>query len=183
MPQDDDRSAIVTSSSFSPEIPETDSAATLDEEGQLNPSVQGEPIPSPSGKRSRSLSGSDRANGRGSGWVFDVFAEDDGGTEDDGSLPSKRARASPCRLEAAENRSSSVAAVVVKGVQMPGNAYDDRPPRSDKEYEIQQIVGESELEYEVTAVTKIWLPKASMGIKLMRKYRAEQRAATRVRTR
>jgi hypothetical protein len=47
--------------------------------------MQGDPIPGPSGKRSRSLSGSGRANDRDSDWVFNVFAEDDGGTEGDGS--------------------------------------------------------------------------------------------------
>jgi hypothetical protein len=66
---------------------------------------------------------------------------------------------------------------------MPGSAHDDRPPRGDQEHEVHQIVGESGLEYEVTALTKIWLPKASVDSKLVRKYRAEQRAATRVLTR
>jgi hypothetical protein len=59
--QGDDRLAIATSASFPPEIPESDSAATLNEEKQLKPSMQENPIPSPSGKRSRSLSGSVRA--------------------------------------------------------------------------------------------------------------------------
>jgi hypothetical protein len=50
MPQSD-LSAITTSSPFSLKIPKSDNTATLDEE------VQGAPIPSPSSKRSRSLSG------------------------------------------------------------------------------------------------------------------------------
>jgi hypothetical protein len=87
MSQGDDRLAIMTSTSFSPEIPESDTAAKLDDERQLIPSVQGDPIISPSGKRSRSLSGLGRADSCGSDWVFDIFAEDDGGTEDDGSPP------------------------------------------------------------------------------------------------
>ncbi len=64
--QGDDRSVIVTPTSFSPEIPESDNGATLDEERQLHPSVQGDSIASPPGKRSRSPSGSGRADGRGS---------------------------------------------------------------------------------------------------------------------
>ena len=171
MSQGDDRSAIATSGPFSPEIPESDSAATWDEE------MQGDPTPSPSGKRSRSLSGSGRPNGRGSDWVFDVFADDDG------SPPSKRARSSPPPLKAAANRPSPAAAVTVEGVQMPGSAHVDQSPRGDQEYEVHQIVGESGLEYEVTAFTRLWLPKTSVEPKLVRKYRAEQRAATRVRTR
>jgi hypothetical protein len=81
MPQDDNCSAIATSAAFSLEIPESDCATTLDEERQFSPSMQADPTPSPSGKGSRSLSGSGRADGRGSDWVFDVFAEGDGGTE------------------------------------------------------------------------------------------------------
>jgi hypothetical protein len=181
--QDDGRSAIAISTSFSPEIPESDGATTWDDERQLSPSVQGDLIFSPSGKRSRSLSGSGRADGRGSDWVFDVFAEDDGGTEGDGSPFSKRARSSPPPLKVAANRPSPAAAALVKGVEMPGSAHGDRLPRGDQEYEVHQIVGESGLEYEVTAITKIWLPKASVDPKLVRKYRAEQRAATRIRTR
>jgi hypothetical protein len=180
MPQGDDCSAIVTFNSFSSEIPESDSGATLDEEGQLHPSVQGDFIASPSCKRSRSLNGSDRADGRGSDWVFDVFAEDDGGTEGDGSSASKRARSSPRPSEFAENGPPPAAAV--ETVQIPGSAHGDRPLRSNRQCEVHQIVGESRLEYQVTAFTRIWLPKALVDPKLVRKYRAEQRATIRVRT-
>jgi hypothetical protein len=175
IPQSDDRSAIVTFDSFSSEIPESDSRATLDEEGQFHPSIQGDFIASPSCKRSRSLSGSDQADGRGSDWAFDVFAEDDG------SSASKRARSSPRPSEFAEN--GPPPAAPVKTVQIPGSAHGDRPPRSNRQCEVHQIVGESRLEYQVTALTRIWLPKASVDTKLVRKYRAEQRATTRVRTR
>jgi hypothetical protein len=177
MSQGDNCLAIATSSPFSPEIPESDSAATLDEE------MRGDPTPSLSSKWSRSLSESGRPDGRGSDWVYDVFAEDDGGTEGDSLAPLKRVRFSPLLLKAAENRSSPAAAVTVEGVQVPGSAHGDQPQRGDQEYEVHQIVGESGSGYEVTAVTKIWLPKASVGPKLVRKYRAEQRAATRVQTR
>ncbi|KAF7511076.1 hypothetical protein GJ744_005307 [Endocarpon pusillum] len=62
---------------------------------------------------------------------------------------------------------------------MPNGAHGDRPPQGDQEYEVCQIVGESGLEYEVTVVTKVWLPEASVGPKVVREYRAEQRIATR----
>ena len=39
--------------------------------------------------------------------------------------------------------------------------------------EIHRIVGESELEYEVTASMKLWLPKALVDPKLVKKYRVE----------
>jgi hypothetical protein len=76
-----------------------------------------------------------------------------------------------------------MAAVAVESVRVPGSAHSDQLLRSDQEYEVQQIIGESGLEYEVTAITKIWLPKALVVLKLVRKYRAQQRAATQVRTR
>jgi hypothetical protein len=95
----DNRSAPATSTTCSPE---SDSGATLDEERWLHPSVPGDSIASPCGKRSRSSSGSDQAYGRGSDWVFDVSAKDDRGTKGDGSPSSKRARSSPRPSEAAE---------------------------------------------------------------------------------
>ena len=55
------------------------------------------------------------------------------------------------------------------------------------EWQAQRIVGErqtpSGLEYEVSFEKTLWLPKATLDTKLVRRYRAEQRAATRVRTR
>jgi hypothetical protein len=60
---------------------------------------------------------------------------------------------------------------------MPGNAYDDPSSLGDQEYEVHQVVREWGSGYEVTTLTKIWLPKASVHPKLVRKYRAEQRAA------
>jgi hypothetical protein len=55
------------------------------------------------------------------------------------------------------------------------------------EWQTQRIVGErqtpSGLEYEVSLEKTLWLPKATLDTKLVRRYRAEQRAATRVRTR
>ena len=157
--QSDNHSAIARSTSFSPEIPKSDNRITLGGERQLHSSLPGDSIPSPSDKRSRSMSGSERVDGRANGWVYDVFAENDSGTKGDGSPSSKRAQSSSCPLEAA-----------------------DQPPRCDQGCKVHQVVGESVLEYEVTAFTKLWLPKASVDPKLVRNYQAEQRAATRVRT-
>jgi hypothetical protein len=87
--------------------------------------MQGDPTPSLSSKRECSLSGSGRPDGCGSDWVYDIFAEDDGGTKGDGSPPLKRARSSPPPLKAAANRPSPAAAVTVEGVQVPGSAHSD----------------------------------------------------------
>jgi hypothetical protein len=119
---------MTTPASFYPKIPKSDSAATLDEERQPNPSVQRDSTPSPSGRRSRSLSVSVQADGYSSEWVFNVFAEDDGGAEGDGLPPLKRVRVSLPLLKAADNRSSPAAAVAVEGVQIPSSAHSDRPP-------------------------------------------------------
>ena len=57
----------------------------------------------------------------------------------------------------------------------------------DHEWQAQPIVRErqtsSGLEYEVSVQKTLWLPRAMLDTKLMRKYRVEHRAATRVRTR
>ncbi len=182
--QGDDRSAIIILASFAPEIPEDDDGATLNEKEQFDLSVQEDSIAKASGKRSRSLSGPGQADDHGSGWIFDIFAEDDGGAKVDGSPASKRARSSSRPLETVENGLSPTAAALTEEyVQVPGSAHDDRPPQGDQEYEVHRIVGESGSEYEVTALTKIRLPKASVDPKLVRKYRVEQRAATRIPTR
>ena len=56
-----------------------------------------------------------------------------------------------------------------------------------REWQAQRIIGErqtpSGLEYEVSLEKTLWLPKVTLDTKLVRRYRAEQRAATRVRTR
>jgi hypothetical protein len=55
------------------------------------------------------------------------------------------------------------------------------------EWQAQRIVGErqtpSGLEHEVSLEKTLWLPKATLDTKLVRRYRAGQRPATRVRTR
>jgi len=63
----------------------------------------------------------------------------------------------------------------------------DEAMSNDHEWQAQRIVGErqasSGLEYEVSVRKTLWLPRAMLDTKLVRKYRAERRAATRVRTR
>ena len=104
MSQSNDHSVIVTSTFFSLEILENDSEITLEEERQLHPSIQEDFIVSFSNKRSHSLNESDRVNDRDSDWVFNVFVEDDNGTEDDGSSSSKRVRSSTHLSEVIENQ-------------------------------------------------------------------------------
>jgi hypothetical protein len=94
-----------------------------------------------------------QTDGCGSDWVFDVFAKDDSGTEGGGLPPLKRVRSSPFPLTAVENRSSPAAAVAAEGVEVLENAHGGRWTRGDKEYDVHQIVGKSELEYEVKAAT------------------------------
>src|SRR3954454_7383662 len=57
----------------------------------------------------------------------------------------------------------------------------------DHEWQAQRIVGErqtsSELEYEVSVQKTLWLSRATLDTKLVGRYRAEHRAATRVCTR
>jgi hypothetical protein len=58
---------------------------------------------------------------------------------------------------------------------------------NDHEWQAQRIAGEQQttsgLEYEVSVQKTLWLPRVAVDTKLVRKYRGEQRAATRVRTR
>jgi hypothetical protein len=121
--------------------------------------------------------------------MFDVFAEDDDGLVNDGQPPAKRRR-----------RASSAASSVRRGeawtppvVESPHDIglYADlnreEEMLDDHEWQAQRIVGErqtpSGLEYEVSVQKTLWLPRAALDTKLVRRYRGEQRAATRVRTR
>lgn len=56
--------------------------------------------------------------------------------------------------------------------------YGGQPLGCDQKYEAQEIIGESELDYRVTAVIEIWLLKVLVSDNLVRKYQAEQRAAS-----
>jgi hypothetical protein len=83
--------------------------------------------------------------------TFDVFAEDENGLINNGQSPVKRPR-----------RAS-------KEEMLDGH-----------EWQAQRIVGErqttSGLEYEVRVEKTVWLPRATLHTKLVRRYRAEQRA-------
>ena len=68
--------------------------------------------------------------------------------------------------------------------------YADRNPEEildGHKWQPQHIVDQqltpSGLEYEVSVVKTLWLPRATLDTKLVRRYRAKQRAATKVRTR
>jgi len=56
-----------------------------------------------------------------------------------------------------------------------------------REWQPRHIVGEQQtpsvLEYAISDQKTLWLPRATVNSKFVRKYNAEQRAATRVRTR
>jgi hypothetical protein len=181
--QRDYHSAIASPASLSLEIPESDDKITPDGRDGRHSSLLEDSARGPSDRRRCSVDGSDRADGPDNDRVFDVFTEDDGRTEDDATRPMKRARSSTRPLGGAQNQPPAAVAVKGEGAQMSGNECADRPSRGNREYTVHQVVSESGSEYEVTAITKLWLLKASVEPRLVRKYRAEQRAATRVRTR
>jgi hypothetical protein len=120
--------------------------------------------------------------------VFDVFTEDDDVLVSEGQPPAKQRR-----------RAQSASSIHPREVRTPlvVNSRHDVGPYADlkhggvmsddHEWQAQRIVGErqtsSGLEYEVSVQKTLWLPRATLDTKLVRKYRAEQRAATRVRTR
>jgi hypothetical protein len=160
--QGDDHLWVTGPASFSPEIPESDYATTLDEERQPIPFMQGDSIPSPSSKRSRSISGSVQSDGCSSELIVDGFAKDDGGVEGDGLPPSKRVRPSLPLMKAADNRSSPATALAVEDL------------RDDQGYRVQRIIGESESKFNVTVVTNIWLAKPLVDPKLVRYYERGQ---------
>jgi hypothetical protein len=121
--------------------------------------------------------------------VFDVFTEDDDVLVIEGQPPAKRRRR-------AQPASSSVHPEEVRTPLVVNSRHDVGPyadlkhggvMSDDHEWQAQRIVGErqtsSGLEYEVSVQKTLWLPRAMLDTKLVRKYRVEHRAATRVRTR
>jgi hypothetical protein len=100
--------------------------------------------------------------------VFDVFTEDENGLVNNGQPPAKR-------LRRASSASSSV---------RPEDLNRKEEMLDRHEWQAQHIVGErqtlSGLEYEVRVEKTVWLPRATLHTRLVRRYRAEQRAATRV---
>lgn len=103
--------------------------------------------------------------------VFDVLAEDENGFVNNGQPPAKRPR-----------RDSSASSLI-----RPEDLNRKEEMLDGHEWHAQHIVGErqtpSGLEYEVRVEKTVWLPRATLHTKLVRRYRAEQRVATRVRTR
>lgn len=130
-------------------------------------------LPAPLANEVAAWAGQVRSTGHGSNQVFNIFAEDDGVREGDSSPASKRVRSSSHPLEAAENGLAPTAAVMVKGVQLPGSVHDERPPWGEQEYKAHQVVSEAKSEYIVTTFTKIWLSQAAVDPKIVKKYRAE----------
>ena len=118
--------------------------------------------------------------------MFDVFTEDDDVLVSEGQPPAKRRRR-------AQSASSSVHPGDVRTPLVVNSRHDVAGLKhggvmsDDHEWQAQRIVGErqtsSGLEYEVSVQKTLWLPRATLDTKLVRKYRAEHRAATRVRTR
>lgn len=133
-----------------------------------------------------------RTNKRSWPLVFDVFAADD--EDDDGGLPSERQRPpkrflrdSPSFTGIGEVQTPLVKSLqCVAGLHTDANHEED-PSNGHREWQAHQIVAErltaSGLEYEVSVQKTCWLPKAMPDIKLVKRYRLEQRIVTRVRTR
>jgi hypothetical protein len=123
-------------------------------------------------------------------FVFDVFAEDDDVLGNDGQPPAKRwrrASSASSSVRAGEARTPPV-------INLPHDVglgaalnRDADMLEEGHEWQAQRIVAErqtpSGLEYEVNVQKTLWLPRAALDTKLVRVYRAEQRVATRVRTR
>ena len=127
-------------------------------------------------------------DGAGKHPLFDVFAEDNDGLVNDGQSPAKRRRRASSAASSVCSEEVWTPLVVVS----PHDAglYTDLNPEEmldDHEWQAQRIVGErqtpSGLQYEVSVEKTLWLPRAALDVKLVRMFRAQQRAATRVRTR
>jgi hypothetical protein len=120
--------------------------------------------------------------------VFDVFAKDNDGLVNDGQPPAKRRRRAS--YAASSVRPGEVWTPLVVASPHDAGLYTDLNREGmldDYEWHAQRIVGErqapSGLEDEVSVEKTLWLPRAALDVKLVRRFRAEQRAATRVCTR
>jgi hypothetical protein len=122
-------------------------------------------------------------------FVFDIFAEDDDELVNDGQPPAKRRRrASSASLSVrTEQARTSPVVNLPHDVELHAGFTRKEETMEGHEWQAQRIVGErqtpSGLEYEVSLEKTLWLPKATRDTELVRRYRAGQRAATRVRTR
>lgn len=126
--QRDHHSAIASLTSLSPEIPESDDGITPDEKDRRHLSLPGDTMTHSFDKLCCNVGGSNRDD-RESDWIFNVFAEDDSGTERNALRLPKRARPSPPPLVGIENR-PSVTVAVPEGAQVFSNVFADRPPRT-----------------------------------------------------
>lgn len=122
-----------------------------------------------------SNNGRTRDDGAGQHPLFDVFAEDNDGLANNRQSPVKRRRrASPA--------ASSEGRVTTGGQAL--HSLNRGETLDDHKWQAQRIVGErqtsSGLEYEVSPEKTVWLPRVALDVKLVRRFRAEQRAATRV---
>jgi hypothetical protein len=99
-----------------------------------------------------------------------VFAEDENGFINNGQPPAKR----PRRVSSASSSAR------------PEDLNRKEKMLDSHEWQAQRIVGErqtpSGMEYEIRVEKTVWLPRMTLHTKLVRRYRAEQRAATRVYT-
>jgi hypothetical protein len=105
----------------------------------------------------------------------------------DGQPPAKRRRRASSATSSA--RPGEVWTPLVVASPHDAGLYTDlkREMLDNQEWQAQRIIGErqtpSGLEYEVSVEKTLWLPRAALDVKLVRRFRAGQRAATRVRTR
>jgi hypothetical protein len=131
----------------------------------------------------------DVADKRPRPFVFDVFAENDDELINNGQPPAKRRRRASSASSSVRTEQARTPPVInlSHDVELPAGFTRKEETMEGHEWQAQRIVGErqtpSGLEYEVRLEKTLWLPKATLDTKLMRRYRAEQRAATRVRTR
>jgi hypothetical protein len=122
-------------------------------------------------------------------FVFDVFAEDNDELVNDGQPPAKRQRRASSASSSVRTEQARIPFVanLLHGVELHVGFTRKEETMKGYEWQARRIIGErqtpSGLEYEVSLEKTLWLPKTTLDTKLVRRYRAEQRAATRVRTR
>jgi hypothetical protein len=120
-------------------------------------------------------------------FVFDVFAEDDDELVNNGQPPAKRQRRASSSSVRTEQARTPPVVNLPHDVELHADFTRKEETMEGHGWQAQRIVGErqtpSGLEYEVRLEKTLWLPKATLDTKLVRRYRAEQRAVTRVRTR
>jgi hypothetical protein len=122
--------------------------------------------------------------------VFDIAAEDDDGLVSDVQPPAKRRRRASSASSSVRTEQALTPLVVNLSHNVGLEKVSDlnrEETLDDREWQAQCIIGErqtpSGLGYEVSVEKTLWLPRAPIHTKLVRRYRAEQRAATRIRIR